>query len=166
MLELHFVVHKHAATHLHYDFRLEVQGVLKSWAIPKGPSMNPNDKRLAMMVEDHPYSYRHFEGVIPKGYGAGAVMIWDQGMYSVENLSKKEAEKVMLEGLKKGSLHFTLSGSKLKGDFALVHTSFGKENSWLLIKKKDRFATTRDVTKKNRSVVSHKTIEEIAKDAY
>src|SRR6187401_1172920 len=122
---LRFVVQKHDATRLHYDFRLEMEGVLKSWAVPKGPSMNPADKRLAMMVEDHPYDYRTFEGVIPEGnYGAGSVIVWDKGTYSsleAHESSKKEQEKALLKDLKKGKLSFTLHGKKLRGEFSLVH---------------------------------------------
>ncbi|HEY5969882.1 MAG TPA: DNA polymerase ligase N-terminal domain-containing protein, partial [Chitinophagaceae bacterium] len=119
---LRFVIQKHDATRLHYDFRLELEGVLKSWAVPKGPSLNPEDKRLAMMVEDHPYDYRTFEGIIPEGnYGAGTVIVWDEGTYeALEGDSKKEQEKILLQQLKKGSLKFKLNGSKLKGEFALV----------------------------------------------
>lgn len=142
--KLSFVVHRHKATHLHYDFRLEMDGVLKSWAIPKGPSMNPNDKRLAMMVEDHPYDYKDFEGIIPEGnYGAGIVEIWDKGYYSdIENSEKKVAQKKFLQELKNGTLKFNLHGKKLKGEFALVRIKGKKENTWLLIKHKDEFAVT------------------------
>jgi len=115
---LHFVIQKHDATRLHYDFRLEMKGVLKSWAIPKGPSLNPDDKRLAMMVEDHPYDYKDFEGLIPDGnYGAGTVIIWDEGTYeSLESRpSKKEEEKTLLKQLKSGSLKFRLFGKKIAG---------------------------------------------------
>src|SRR5262249_48096160 len=116
--ELHFVIQKHAARNLHYDFRLEMEGVLKSWAVPKGPSLNPVDKRLAMMVEDHPYDYRNFEGIIPKGnYGAGTVIVWDEGTYeSLEPGKKPEQEKILLKQLKAGSLKFSLHGKKLKGE--------------------------------------------------
>src|ERR1700722_9795906 len=117
---LQFVVQKHDASRLHYDFRLEMEGVLKSWAVPKGPSLNPADKRLAMMVEDHPFDYRDFEGIIPKGqYGGGTVIVWDQGTYEpIEPVtSKKEAEKLLLKQLKAGSLKIKLNGSKLMGEF-------------------------------------------------
>src|SRR6478752_3974605 len=130
---LRFVVQKHAASRLHYDFRLEVKGVLKSWAVPKGPSLNPADKRLAMLVEDHPYDYKDFEGIIPEGnYGAGIVEIWDKGMYTdLENSSTKDAEKKLLAGLKAGNLKFRLFGEKLKGEFALVKLKNTEDNSWL-----------------------------------
>ena len=131
---LAFVVQRHAARRLHYDFRLEMEGVLKSWAVPKGPSLNPSDKRLAVMVEDHPYSYRTFEGTIPKGnYGAGEVVIWDKGYYEPLIRPKgKGDEEVLLEGLKKGSLKFVIHGEKLKGEFVLVKMHGTKEeNAWL-----------------------------------
>lgn len=138
---LSFVVQRHKASHLHYDLRLEMDGVLKSWAVPKGPSMNPADKRLAMMVEDHPYSYKDFKGVIPAGYGAGIVEIWDKGKYSdIEKSKKTEAEKQVKAGLKSGNLKFRLNGKKLKGEFALVKLKGKQENAWLLIKHRDEFA--------------------------
>src|SRR6187549_1927071 len=119
---LRFVVQKHDATRLRYDFRLEMEGVLKSWAVPKGPSMNPEDKRLAMMVEDHPYDYRKFKGVIPEGnYGAGIVEIWDNGIYMpIDENHEPVDEKTFLKHLTKGSIKFLLLGKKLKGEFALV----------------------------------------------
>lgn len=163
---LHFVIQKHAASRLHYDFRLEMEGVLKSWAVPKGPSLNPVDKRLAMMVEDHPYDYRNFEGIIPEGnYGAGTVMVWDEGTFeSLEPGKKKEQEKVLLKQLKSGSLKFSLNGKKLKGEFALVKLKNDeKGNAWLLIKHRDKYAKAIDITKKNKSVVSQKTLGQIAK---
>jgi len=139
---LKFVVQRHAATNLHYDFRLEMEGVLKSWAVPKGPSLDPHDKRLAMMVEDHPYDYRTFEGVIPEGnYGAGIVEIWDEGTYHAEDTTdRKESEKLLLEELDKGSIKFVLNGKKLKGSFALVKMHGRGENAWLLIKHNDQYA--------------------------
>jgi bifunctional non-homologous end joining protein LigD len=133
--QLIFVVQKHHARSLHYDFRLEVEGVLKSWAIPKGPSRDPEVKRLAIMVEDHPYAYKDFEGEIPTGYGAGTVKIWDHGTYSVDGADAKETEKLIKEGLRKGSIHFSLKGKKLKGEFALVRMKTLKENQWLFFKK-------------------------------
>lgn len=153
--KLRFVVQKHAASHLHYDFRLEVDGVLKSWAVPKGPSMNPGDKRLAIMVEDHPYDYKDFEGIIPSGYGAGVVLIWDQGTYYVE---EGDTEERMREGLDEGRLHFFLEGKKLKGEFSLVRMA-GRDRQWLLIKRKDAYASTSDVLKKGRSVISNLSME-------
>ena len=149
---LSFVVQRHKATRLHYDFRLEMDGVLKSWAVPKGPSMNPEDKRLAMMVEDHPYDYKDFKGVIPEGYGAGIVEIWDNGKYSdIENDDKEIAEKKLRAGLKAGNLKFTLSGKKLKGEFALVKLKSKEDNAWLLIKHKDKFATEKKYDSENET---------------
>ena len=144
--KLIFVVHRHKASRLHYDFRLELDGVLKSWAVPKGPSMNPKDKRLAMMVEDHPYDYKDFEGVIPEGnYGAGIVEIWDRGTYSdINNSLFKEAEKNLRKGLKSGDFKFKLFGRKLKGEFVLVKLKGKEDNSWLLIKHRDEFAIDED----------------------
>ena len=165
---LKFVVQKHDATNLHYDFRLEMEGVLKSWAVPKGPSLNPQDKRLAMMVEDHPYDYRNFEGIIPEGnYGAGTVMVWDEGTYSAmehEDESSKSQEKILLEELKKGDLKFVLHGEKLKGAFALVKMKSRGENAWLLIKKKDDEASKADITKKDKSAKTDRTLSQIAED--
>jgi bifunctional non-homologous end joining protein LigD len=164
---LRFCVQKHHASHLHYDFRLEVDGVLKSWAVPKGPSLNPNDKRLAMMVEDHPFDYRDFEGNIPEGnYGAGSVIVWDQGDYHAAGAeSRDESEQQMREGLEAGRLHFVLNGEKLHGEFALVKTHAGKQkNAWLLIKKRDDDADEGDVTTQDRSVISGRNLEEVAAD--
>ncbi len=164
--KLRFVVQKHQASHLHYDFRLEMEGVLKSWAVPKGPSMNPSDKRLAMMVEDHPYDYRTFEGIIPKGnYGAGTVIIWDEGTYELaKELPDQKGEKGLLSQLHQGNLHITLHGTKLKGEFALIKSKReDMENGWLLIKVKDEHALKKDITKEDRSVVSGKTLDEVAK---
>ncbi|MCC3217747.1 3'-phosphoesterase [Chryseobacterium sp. X308] len=140
--KLIFVIQRHAASRLHYDFRLEMEGVLKSWAVPKGPSLDPKDKRLAMMVEDHPYDYKDFEGNIPEGnYGAGQVEVWDSGTYEpLEENSKLSDEKELLKELHAGSLKFILHGKKLKGEFALVKMKNNDDNSWLLIKHKDEFA--------------------------
>ena len=158
-----FVVQKHAARALHYDLRLELEGVLKSWAVPKGPSLNPALKRLAVMVEDHPLDYRNFEGMIPEGnYGAGSVIIWDRGVYHhPSGADGKEGERLLLDGLRKGDLKFVLEGEKLQGEFALVKTR-KDEKSWLLLKKRDRFATPEEILGQNRSVASNKTLEEIS----
>jgi len=139
--KLIFVVQRHKASHLHYDFRLEMEGVLKSWAIPKGPSLNPSDKRLAMMVEDHPYAYKDFKGIIPPGnYGAGIVEIWDKGYYTDIGNSGKDAEAKLLKALKAGHLKLVLHGKKLKGEFALVKLKAKKDKAWLLIKHEDEHA--------------------------
>jgi bifunctional non-homologous end joining protein LigD len=160
-----FVVQQHSATRLHYDFRLECDGVLLSWAVPKGPALDPNEKRLAVHVEDHPYDYASFEGVIPAGqYGAGEVIVWDCGVYSPDEggtwfHDRRQAERQVREGLEKGKLSFLLRGEKLKGSFALVRTK--EKNQWLLIKHKDRFAGPTDVTAQNHSVLSGKTVVEL-----
>jgi bifunctional non-homologous end joining protein LigD len=165
--KLVFVIQKHDASHLHYDFRLEMRGVLKSWAVPKGPSLDPEIKRLAMMVEDHPYDYRTFEGIIPKGqYGGGTVIVWDEGTYEpVEGATgtKKEMEKNLLSQLYKGRLKIRMHGKKVKGDFALVKAASRGDNSWLLMKLNDRFASTTDITKKEKSVVTGRTIAQVEK---
>ncbi len=153
-----FCVQRHHASHLHYDFRLEIDGALKSWAVPKGPTLDPADKRLAMMVEDHPLEYGGFEGVIPKGnYGAGSVMLWDRGTYEVLDGTPVDQQ------LARGDFKFRLTGEKLKGDFAIVRTKRGKGNEWLLLKKKDSFAHTGwNVEDYAVSVLSGRTQEEIA----
>ena len=137
-----FVVQRHKATRLHYDLRLEMEGVLKSWAVPKGPSLNPEDKRLAMMVEDHPYDYKDFAGVIPKGnYGAGIVEIWDHGTVTdVDQSDIKTAGRRLKAGLRAGNLKFVLKGRKLRGEFALVKLRNAEDNAWLLIKHRDEYA--------------------------
>ncbi len=158
-----YVIQKHRASNLHYDFRLEYNGTLLSWAIPKGPSLDPSVKRLAMRVEDHPVEYATFEGVIPEGeYGGGAVMIWDTGTWTPESPDVAAA-------LEKGDLKFTLHGKKLKGSWVLVRTrGYGgsSKTSWLLIKHRDEFASSKvDVTEEMpRSVVSNRLLAEIARD--
>lgn len=160
--KLLFVMHKHAASHLHYDLRLEIGGTLKSWAVPKGPSLDPSVKRLAMHVEDHPIEYGSFEGVIPKGhYGAGPVIIWDTGFWQCEN----EGDPTPIEAYIKGDLTIKIEGKKLKGLWKLIRMkkSNQKDNSWLFFKKNDKYAKTDlDITeKKPKSVVSKLTIEQI-----
>ncbi len=151
---LRFVVQEHHASRLHYDFRLEMEGVLKSWAVPKGPSMDPQDKPLAVQVEDHPYEYRKFHGVIPKGnYGAGTVEIWDEGTYSSLQNGKNQ-EEILLEGLKKGDLKFRLYGKKLHGAFALVQIKKDPKN-WLLIKKDDAKEEKKEVIAAEKSPMLH-----------
>lgn len=171
-----FVVQRHRATRLHYDFRLEMEGVLKSWAVPKGPSLNPADKRLSMQVEDHPVSYFDFEGTIPEGnYGAGTVMVWDVGTWEPlspvtvngEYVAGTEAEAAAM--IKKGDLKFRLKGKRLNGDFALVHMKArrpgSKGNEWLMIKKHDQYVDEKfDIDKYDTSVLSGQTMAQIAGD--
>jgi bifunctional non-homologous end joining protein LigD len=156
-----FIVQEHDASHLHYDFRLEINGVLKSWAVPKGPSINPDSRRLAIMVEDHPYDYKDFEGTISEGnYGAGNVIVWDNGIYhAVESEEVKESEKILLAGLKKGHISFILQGKKLKGEFALVKMKEQGENAWLLLKKNDQYASDKNILEKKKSVISGKVLK-------
>lgn len=152
-----FVIQKHRATALHYDFRLEADGVLKSWAVPKGPSLDPKVKRLAMQVEDHPVDYAKFEGVIPEGeYGGGTVMVWDYGTYKPENTTN------VSEALRKGELKFSLNGKKLKGSWVLVRT---RERQWLLLKHRDYYTTEEEVTELAPvSILTRRTLAEIAED--
>lgn len=165
---LSFVIQKHAARRLHYDFRLEINGVMVSWAVPKGPALNPSDKRLAVMTEDHPMEYSDFEGIIPEHqYGAGEVIIWDRGTYSPDDDAvyswddKEEASRRMKDGLNKGKLSFSLRGEKLHGSWTLVKLR-DKEKDWLLIKHKDEYADAKaDVTELDASVVSGQTIEDL-----
>jgi bifunctional non-homologous end joining protein LigD len=162
---LRFVVQKHDASHLHYDFRLEMEGVLKSWAVPKGPSMDPSIKRLAMAVEDHPYDYGNFEGVIPEGnYGAGTVIVWDHGYYAPAEgafSSKQDADKALRRQLHAGKLKIMLYGKKLKGLFALVKATGRGENAWLLMKLADDHATNDDILERDKSVLSKKTVRQM-----
>lgn len=154
---LRFVVQKHRATALHYDFRLEAGGTLRSWAVPKGPSLDPRQKRLAMEVEDHPLEYASFEGVIPEGeYGGGAVMIWDEGVWTpMEDVDPVKA-------LDKGELRFVLDGTKLKGSWTLIRTD-GRR--WLLMKRRDEYAATDDITAMQpRSVRTKRLLAQIARD--
>jgi bifunctional non-homologous end joining protein LigD len=162
-----FVVQKHAARRLHYDFRLELDGVLKSWAVPKGPSLDPTVKRMAVAVEDHPFDYASFEGVIPpKEYGAGRVIVWDCGVYSPDEDrqysfgDRTEAQRRVRAGLEQGKLSLFLRGEKLKGSFALVRTSTAAQ--WLLLKHKDRFVGEADILLEDRSVLSSVSLDDLA----
>ena len=157
-----YVIQKHRASHLHYDFRLEWNGTLLSWAVPKGPSLDPSVKRLAMKVEDHPIEYSTFEGVIPKSeYGGGTVMVWDSGMWVPD-------DEDVDASLRRGDLKFTLLGKKLRGSWVLVRTrGYGSnsDRSWLLIKHRDKYASTEDMTAKEpRSAASNRLLAEIARD--
>ena len=147
--KLRFVVQHHLASREHYDLRLELKGTMKSWAVPKGPSFNPEDKRLAIHVEDHPLSYRNFEGTIPKGqYGGGTVMIWDEGTWEP------------LESKSEGVIKFILKGERLKGKWTLIHV---RENQWLLVKEKDSYAKkTAGIGRMKRSIRTNRTMDEIA----
>jgi bifunctional non-homologous end joining protein LigD len=158
---LRFVIQKHDASRLHYDFRLEAAGVLKSWAVPKGPSLNPADRRLAMQVEDHPLAYGTFEGIIPKGnYGAGEVIVWDRGTYRPAGAERPE------KAIGDGEIKFTLRGKKLRGGFTLVkmRARDGVDNAWLLIKERDEFVDRRwRAAAHEESVKSGRTLAELKK---
>jgi DNA ligase D-like protein (predicted 3'-phosphoesterase) len=157
-----FVVQKHAASRLHYDFRLEVDGVLKSWAVPRGPSLHPRDKRLAIPTEDHPLEYRNFEGLIPEGqYGAGRVIVWDTGTF--RNITQRDGQPVPIDqAIENGQLAIWLEGKKLKGGFALTRIRDGRKPVWLLVKKRDQYADMGNpVTEQPWSVISGRTIEEL-----
>ncbi|HEX7607242.1 MAG TPA: non-homologous end-joining DNA ligase, partial [Usitatibacter sp.] len=161
-----FVIQQHAAQQLHYDLRLECDGVLKSWAVPKGPSLDPSEKRFAVLTEDHPYEYASFEGVIPpKQYGAGEMIVWDCGVYAPDEEGpprfddREAAEREVREGFEKGKIGFELRGEKVKGSFALVRMKDKK--GWLLIKHKDRFVSSADITERERSVLSGASVEDL-----
>jgi bifunctional non-homologous end joining protein LigD len=159
-----FVIQKHAASHLHYDLRLEHDGVMKSWAVPKGPSLDPSVKRLAMQVEDHPIEYNKFEGTIPKGeYGGGTVMLWDRGTYGYGG-SDPDPDEGLRRGYEKGDLKFLLDGKRLKGSWVLVRMRRPGKPQWLLIKHRDERAVPgSDVTAEHQtSVATGRTMEEIA----
>lgn len=166
---LSFVIQKHAASRLHYDFRLEVGGVLKSWAVPKGPSLDPHERRLAVMVEDHPLAYAGFEGSIPEGeYGGGQAIVWDRGTYAPEREDgepandRAEAERTAQRALAQGHLSFVLHGEKLSGSWTLLKMGRGA-NNWLLVKRHDAAAAEgRDVLQEDRSVLSGRAIEDVA----
>jgi DNA ligase D-like protein (predicted 3'-phosphoesterase) len=160
-----FVVQKHAASSLHYDFRIEIDGVLKSWAVPKGPSLNPKDKRLAMATEDHPLSYKDFEGVIPEGeYGGGTVIVWDAGTY--KNTKRKDGKLLSMEkSYDAGQVEIELHGKKLTGGYALIRTGKPGDKRWLLIKRRDDHADERrnPVSTEPKSVLSGLTIDQMRK---
>ena len=159
-----FVIQKHDASHLHYDFRLQVGRVLKSWAVPKGPSLDPGVKRLAVEVEDHPLDYANFEGTIPEGeYGGGTVMVWDAGTY--RNVTEEEGKLVPIRrALEAGRVSIWIDGAKLKGGFALIHTKRPQEKNWLLFKLRDKEADARhDVLKKDKSALTGRTMQQIAR---
>lgn len=158
---LRFVVQEHHASQLHYDFRLELDGVLKSWAIPKGPSLNPHDHHLAVQTEDHPFAYRNFEGVIPEhNYGAGNVIVWDEGWYQARADQTADSQKTLRAELKKGHVTFVLHGKKLRGEFALIRLKNAQQSdAWLLVKKQDQYATAGDVLKQDSSVRSHRQVD-------
>lgn len=161
-----FVIQKHDASRLHYDFRLEVDGVLKSWAVPKGPSTDPSEKRLAIPTKDHPLEYADFEGHIAEGqYGAGTVMVWDKGEY--RNLQAGKEEPVsMKESLEKGHVEVWLEGEKISGGYALIRFRDGEDPQWLLVKMDDDKADARrnPVSTEPKSVLSGRTLEEIANE--
>lgn len=163
-----FVIQKHDATNLHYDFRLEIDGTLKSWAVPKGPSTNPSVKRMAIPTEDHPLEYGNFEGTIPEGeYGGGTVMIWDKGTFKNLKHDKDGKEISLSKSYKMGTLEFSLEGEKLQGGYALVKMKSGNmKGNWLLIKMDDDDADARrkPTSTQNKSVVSGRTMNEIAKE--
>jgi DNA ligase D-like protein (predicted 3'-phosphoesterase) len=162
-----FVIQKHDATTVHYDLRLEASGVLKSWAVPKGPSLNPRDKRMAKQTEDHPLDYADFEGFIPEGnYGAGSVIVWDTGTY--RNLTESNDEEVSVEdGVANGHVKFWLEGTKIRGGFALTRVARGTDERWLLVKMKDEGADARSnpVTTQQESVLTGRTTEDVAQES-
>jgi bifunctional non-homologous end joining protein LigD len=163
-----YVIQKHDASHLHYDFRLEVGGVLKSWAVPKGPSTDPKVKRLAMPTEDHPLEYATFEGLIPKGqYGAGTVMVWDIGTYRNISGERHPSEKATMEqAVEKGRIEVWLEGKKLKGGYALIRTGRVSKGGWLLIKMRDEYANKPEDPEKAEpdSALTGRSLEEIKKE--
>jgi len=159
---LHFVIQKHAASHLHYDFRLELDGVMKSWAVPKGPSLDPSVRRLAMEVEDHPIAYNTFEGTIPQGeYGGGTVMLWDRGTYEADD---EGGPASLRSGYEKGELRFVMHGKRIRGGFVLARLRRPGRPQWLLIKRRDDYADPeRDITaEETTSIATRRTMEQIA----
>jgi len=172
--QLHFVIQKHDASHLHFDLRLEINGVMKSWAVPKGPSADPSVKRLAMQVEDHPMDYNTFEGTIPAGeYGGGTVMLWDHGTYEIEDAPDDDPNSAAAEEHKRGEMKILFHGKRIKGSYALVRTKgFGSspsKPSWLLIKHRDKLARSEDEStltgKYMKSVTTARTMDQISKSS-
>ena len=162
-----FVKQKHNASNLHFDFRIQVDDVLKSWAVPKGPSTDPKERRLAMPTEDHPLDYANFEGIIPEDqYGGGTVMVWDAGTYKNINEDKDGNEVSLDKSLKDGEVKISLDGRKLKGGYALVKTGKGKKPKWMLVKMKDDYADARrnPVSTQNKSVLTGRTMHQIKQD--
>jgi DNA ligase D-like protein (predicted 3'-phosphoesterase) len=162
-----FVIQKHDARNLHYDFRLEIDGVLKSWVIPKGPSTDPRVKRLAMPTEDHPLDYADFEGIIPEGeYGGGTVLVWDRGQYRNRRAEKEGDRKSMEQSFREGKIEIYLEGKKLKGGYALIRTGKGKNERWLFIKMRDEEADARrnPVSTESQSVLTGRTLEDIKEE--
>ncbi len=160
-----FVVQKHGARSLHYDFRLEADGVLKSWSVPKGPSTNPAEKRLAVPTEDHPLDYENFEGVIPPGeYGAGPVIVWDTGTYENRTKDSSGHEVPVTDAIENGHVSFSLHGKKLRGGYSLTRIRSGREPGWLLVKKADKYADTGAHPEQDlpKSVKSGKDIDQVA----
>jgi DNA ligase D-like protein (predicted 3'-phosphoesterase) len=163
-----FVIQKHQASSLHYDFRLEVDGVLKSWAVPKGPSTDPSEKRLAVPTEDHPLDYLDFEGLIPEGeYGAGPVLVWDTGEYENETTDEHDEPVEMGDAIESGHVSFRIDGRKIKGGFALTRTDGGEDARWLLVKKDDEHADARrnPTSTEPESVLTDRTLDEIEGEA-
>lgn len=161
-----FVIQKHDATRLHYDFRLEVNGVLKSWAVPKGPSMDPGVRHLAIQTDDHPLDYSHFEGIIPEGnYGAGVVMVWDTGIYRSISIDQRTGEHIPMDkAIEQGKVEVWLEGKRLNGGFALIRIGKGGDGKWLLIKMRDKYANAGYEPLKSEpdSVLSGLSLEQIA----
>lgn len=162
-----FVIQKHDASNLHYDFRLEVEGVLKSWAVPKGPSTDPNEKRLAVSTEDHPLEYADFEGIIPEGeYGAGTVIVWDRGPYRNLRAQKESDKATMSQSIESGHIEIWLEGEKIQGGYALIRTGQQDEERWLLVKMDDQKADARrnPTSTEPKSVLSGQTLDDIRED--
>lgn len=161
-----FVVQEHQASHLHYDMRLELDGILKSWVVPKGPTLDPDEKRLAVMVDDHPVEYGSFEGIIPEGnYGAGTVMVWDIGSYAAPGARREETLARFRRGLADGRFEFVVFGKKLRGLFTLVRLGAKRERTWMLIKERDAFASDFTIEEHGWSALTYRTMAEVRNGA-